>query len=143
MDFTVAGPPKGQLEVTVCYGGVRLSTDYLGVEGAEVSMTWKLQSRALTEMGFHDDCFWTPEHPNLFDVVFTLSLIHILEATEEDIIEAAKKANIHDYILSLPDGYDTDVGERGVKLSGGQKQRVSIARVFLKNPCLLYTSRCV
>lgn len=72
MDFTVAGPPKGQLEVTVCYGGVRLSTDYLGVEGAEVSMTWKLQSWALTEMGFHDDCFWTPEHPNLFDVVFTL-----------------------------------------------------------------------
>ena len=59
------------------------------------------------------------------------------EATEEEIIEAAKKANIHEYVASLPKGYDTEVGERGVKLSGGQKQRVAIARVFLKNPKLL------
>lgn len=59
------------------------------------------------------------------------------EATDEEIIEAAKRANIHDYIMSLEDGYDTYVGERGVKLSGGQKQRVSIARVFLKNPPIL------
>ncbi len=60
-----------------------------------------------------------------------------LEATDEEIYEAAKKANIHDYILSMPDGYDTEVGERGVKLSGGQKQRISIARAFLKNPPIL------
>ena len=58
-------------------------------------------------------------------------------ATDEEIIEAAKKANIHDYVSSLPQGYDTNVGERGVKLSGGQKQRVSIARAFLKNPPVL------
>ena len=59
------------------------------------------------------------------------------DATDEEIIEAAKKANIHDFILTLDNGYDTEVGERGVKLSGGQRQRVSIARVFLKNPKLL------
>lgn len=60
-----------------------------------------------------------------------------LNATTEEIEEAAKKANIHDYIMTLDRGYDTYVGERGIKLSGGQKQRISIARVFLKNPSIL------
>ena len=59
------------------------------------------------------------------------------DATDEEIIAAAKKANIHDYIMTLDDGYDTQIGERGVKLSGGQKQRLSIARVFLKDPAIL------
>ncbi len=58
-------------------------------------------------------------------------------ATEEEIIEAAKRANIHDFVLTLEKGYDTVIGERGVRLSGGQKQRLSIARVFLKNPPIL------
>lgn len=59
------------------------------------------------------------------------------DATDEEVIEAAKKANIHEFIMELKDGYDTYIGERGVKLSGGQKQRISIARVFLKNPPIL------
>ena len=59
------------------------------------------------------------------------------DATREEVIAAAKRAKIHDYVMSLPDGYETMVGERGVKLSGGQKQRISIARAFLKNPPIL------
>ena len=60
-----------------------------------------------------------------------------LDATDEEIIEAAKNAEIHDFIMSLPKGYDTFVGERGIMLSGGQKQRISIARIFLRNPPIL------
>ena len=59
------------------------------------------------------------------------------DASQAEVIEAAKRANAHDFILSLPNGYDTDIGQRGVKLSGGQKQRLSIARVFLKDPPVL------
>lgn len=59
------------------------------------------------------------------------------DATREEVIEAAKRANAHDFIMEFPEGYDTDIGQRGVKLSGGQKQRLSIARVFLKNPPIL------
>lgn len=59
------------------------------------------------------------------------------KATREEVIEAAKNANAHEFIMSLPKGYDTDIGQRGIKLSGGQKQRISIARVFLKNPPIL------
>jgi len=59
------------------------------------------------------------------------------DATDEEIYEAARRANIHDYIMTLDKGYDTEIGERGVKLSGGQKQRLSIARVFLKDPAIL------
>lgn len=74
----------------------------------------------------------------LFDsTIYDNILYGKADATEEEVIAAAKRANIHDFIMSLPNGYKTEVGERGIKLSGGQKQRVSIARVFLKNPAVL------
>ena len=74
----------------------------------------------------------------LFDGTVRENIAYGIEnATDEEIISAAKKANIHEYITTLDNGYDTEVGERGVKLSGGQRQRIAIARVFLKNPKLL------
>ena len=60
-----------------------------------------------------------------------------LDASDEEVIKASKSANMHDFVMTLPDGYDTEIGERGIRLSGGQKQRISIARVFLKNPAIL------
>lgn len=71
------------------------------------------------------------------DSVRTNILMGRPEATDEEVVAAAKAANAHDFIIGFPNGYDTEVGERGVKLSGGQKQRVAIARVFLKNPPIL------
>jgi len=59
------------------------------------------------------------------------------EATREEVIQAARKANAHDFVMRLPQGYDTDIGQRGVRLSAGQRQRLSIARVFLKDPPIL------
>ena len=59
------------------------------------------------------------------------------DASDEEIVLAARNANAHEFIMNLPDGYDTYIGQRGIKLSGGQKQRLSIARVFLKNPPIL------
>lgn len=74
----------------------------------------------------------------LFDVTIRENILYgNPEAGEEELVQAAKRANIYDFIMSLPEDFDTEVGERGVKLSGGQKQRISIARVFLKNPPII------
>ena len=85
--------------------------------------------------------------PRLGDLLCQVCLVHHngrpdlfnvgRKYTDEELVEACKLAQAHDFVSSFPDGYDTYVGERGVKLSGGQKQRISIARVFLKNPPIL------
>jgi ATP-binding cassette subfamily B protein len=78
------------------------------------------------------------QNPFLFDSTISENILFgNSEATEEELIEAAKNANIYDFIMTLPDQFESEVGEHGVKLSGGQKQRISIARVFLKNPKVL------
>ncbi|KPA22282.1 putative multidrug export ATP-binding/permease protein [Shimia sp. SK013] len=94
--------------------------------------------RDVTQESLHDAIGVVPQDTVLFNDTIRYNIAYGLDgATEDDIITAAKAAQIHDFIASLPEGYETAVGERGLKLSGGEKQRVGIARTLLKNPPLL------
>ena len=94
--------------------------------------------RNVTQKSLRDNIGIVPQDTVLFNHTIEHNIRYAkLDATEEEIRQAAKHANIHDFIMSLPDGYQTVVGERGLKLSGGEKQRVAIARVILKNPKIL------
>ncbi|CUI79644.1 ABCB family ABC transporter ATP-binding protein/permease [Cognatishimia activa] len=94
--------------------------------------------RDVTQQSLHDAIGVVPQDTVLFNDTIRYNIAYGRDnATEEDIVEAAKAAQIHDFVSSLPEGYDTAVGERGLKLSGGEKQRVGIARTLLKNPPLL------
>jgi len=79
----------------------------------------------------------TQETHLFHDTIRTNLLYARLDATQAEIEAAARAANIHDFVMGLPDGYDTIVGERGYRLSGGEKQRIALARVILKDPCIL------
>jgi len=94
--------------------------------------------REVTQTSLHHLIGIVPQDTVLFNDTIAYNILYgRADATEAEMIAAAKAARIHDFVLSLPDGYDTTVGERGLKLSGGEKQRVGIARTFLKNPPIL------
>jgi ATP-binding cassette subfamily B protein len=107
-----------------------VSSGALRIDGQDV--------RHVTQDSLHAAIGVVPQDTVLFNDTIRYNIAYGRDgATEDDIIGAAKSASIHDFILSLPDGYDTMVGERGLKLSGGEKQRVGIARTLLKNPPIL------
>ena len=115
----------------------RLLFRFYDVNGGSVSIDGQ-DIRDITQTSLHDALGIVPQDTVLFNDTIGYNVAYGREgATREDVIEAAKAAKIHDFVLSLPDGYDTTVGERGLKLSGGEKQRVGIARTLLKNPPIL------
>lgn len=125
--------PSGGGKTTICHllpRFYRVSSGSIKIDGLDINHI-SLESLRKNIGIVQQDVF-------LFNgTIFENILYGRLDATKEEVYEAARKANIHDYIMSLENGYDTKIGERGIKLSGGQKQRLSIARVFLKNPAIL------
>ncbi len=130
--FALVGPSGGG-KTTICH----LIPHFYDVVSGEILLDGK-EIHSLTMESLRQNIGIVQQDIYLFNDTMRENIRYgRLDATEEEIVEAAKRANIHDYIMSLPDGYDTKIGERGVRLSGGQKQRLSIARVFLKNPPIL------
>lgn len=125
--------PSGTGKTTLCHLIPRfyeLDSGSIEIDGIDITK--------LTRQSLRKNVGIVAQDVFLFDGTIRENIAYgNLDATDEQIIEAAKLANIHDFIQTLENGYDTGVGERGVKLSGGQKQRISIARVFLKNPPIL------
>jgi len=130
--FALVGPSGGG-KTTICH----LIPNFYELETGDILIDGKSIS-SITRSSLRRNIGIVQQDIYLFNASFRDNILYgRLDATEEEIIEAAKRANIHDYIMSLENGYDTEIGERGVRLSGGQKQRLSIARVFLKNPPIL------
>ncbi len=125
--------PSGSGKTTIC----SLLPRFYDVTGGSITVDGK-DIRGLTLKSLRSQIGMVQQDVYLFDGTIKDNIAYGKPgATDEDIIKAAKCASIHDFIMELPDGYDTYVGERGTRLSGGQKQRISIARVFLKNPPIL------
>ena len=130
--YALVGPSGGG-KTTICH----LIPHFYNVTSGEILIDGK-EINTLTAESLRRNIGIVQQDIYLFNASIRDNILYgKLDATEEEIIEAAKRANIHDYIMTLEKGYDTVIGERGVRLSGGQKQRLSIARVFLKNPPIL------
>ena len=130
--FALVGPSGGG-KTTICH----LIPHFYDCEQGEILLDGR-ELRTLTRESVRRNIGIVQQDIYLFNASIRDNILYgRLDATEEEVIEAAKRANIHDYIMTLEDGYETVIGERGVRLSGGQKQRLSIARVFLKNPPIL------
>ena len=125
--------PSGSGKTTIC----SLLPRFYDVTGGKITIDGK-DVRTLTLKSLRSQIGMVQQDVYLFAGTIRDNIAYGKPgASMGEIIEAAKRANIHDFIRELPDGYDTYVGERGARLSGGQKQRISIARVFLKNPPIL------
>ena len=125
--------PSGSGKTTIC----SLLPRFYDVTGGSITVDGK-NIRGLTLKSLRSQIGMVQQDVYLFDGTIKDNIAYGKPgATDDEIIKAAKCASIHDFIMELPDGYDTYVGERGTRLSGGQKQRISIARVFLKNPPIL------
>lgn len=130
--FALVGPSGGG-KTTICH----LIPHFYDVTDGEILIDGK-DLHSVTMQSLRRNIGIVQQDVYLFNASIRENILYgRLDATEEEVVEAAKRANIHDYILSLPNGYETQIGERGVRLSGGQRQRLSIARVFLKNPPIL------
>ncbi len=130
--FALVGPSGGG-KTTICH----LIPHFYDIESGEILIDGKNINK-ITRSSLRANIGIVQQDVYLFNASIKDNILYGRpDATEEEIIEAAKRANIHDYVMSLEHGYDTEIGERGVRLSGGQKQRLSIARVFLKNPPVL------
>ena len=125
--------PSGGGKTTICH----LVPKFYDIETGRITIDG-IDIKDVTLKSLRDNIGIVQQDVFLFNGSLRENILYgKVNATEEEMIDAAKKAKIHDYIMSLPDGYDSQIGERGVKLSGGQKQRISIARIFLKNPAIL------
>ncbi len=130
--FALVGPSGGG-KTTICH----LIPHFYDVESGDILIDGK-SIGGITKGSLRRNIGIVQQDIYLFNASIKDNILYgRLDATDEEVIEAAKRANIHDYIMTLEEGYDTQIGERGVRLSGGQKQRLSIARVFLKNPPIL------
>lgn len=125
--------PSGAGKTTIC----SLIPRFYEIDGGSIKVD-SMDIRDLTVESLRKNIGIVQQDVFLFSGTIKENILYgDLDASDEEVIRAAKAANAHDFILELPNGYDTYIGERGVKLSGGQKQRISIARMFLKNPSIL------